>query len=66
MLRYMNKPDSFEIMKSIQGNNKAFKDLCLLNRQPTREDYRIFRSGIDYCLQYLEKQEKEIEYDDFD
>ena len=53
-------------MKSIQGNNKAFKDLCLLNRQPTREDYRIFRSGIDYCLQYLEKQEKEIKYDDFD
>ena len=62
----MNKPNSLEIMKSIQGNNKAFKDLCLLSRQPTREDYRIFRSGIDYCLQYLEKQEKEIEYDDFD
>ena len=61
----MNKPNSLEIMKSIQGNNKVFKDLCLLNRQPTREDYRIFRSGIDYCLQYLEKREKEIEYDDF-
>ena len=62
----MNKPNSLEILKSIQGNNKTFKDLCLLNRQPTREDYRIFRSSIDYCLQYLEKQEKEIEYDDFD
>ena len=62
----MIKPNSHEIMKSIQGNNKAFKDLCLLNRQPTREDYRIFRSGIDYCLQYLEKQKKEIDYDDFD
>ena len=62
----MNKPNSLEILKSIQGNNKVFKDLCLLNRQPTREDYRIFRSGIEYCLQYLEKQEKEIKYDDFD
>ena len=62
----MNKPNSLEIMKSIQGNNKAFKDLCRLNHQPTREDYRIFRSGIDYCLQYLEKQAKEIDYDDFD
>ena len=62
----MNKPNSLEIMKSIQGNNKTFKDLCLLNRQPTREDYRIFRRGIDYCLKYLEKQEKEIDYDDFD
>ena len=62
----MNKQKSLEIMKSIQGHNKAFKDLCLLNRQPTREDYRIFRSGIDYCLKYLEKQEKEIKYDDFD
>ena len=57
----MYKPKTFEIMKSIQGKNKAFKDLCLLNRQPTREDYRIFRSGIDYCLQYLEKQEKQLE-----
>ena len=61
----MNKPTSLEILKSIQGKNKDFKDLCLLNRQPTREDYRIFLSGIEYCLQYLEKQEKEIEYDDF-
>ena len=61
----MDKQKSLEILKSIQGNNKAFKDLCLLNRQPTREDYRIFRSGIEYCLQYLEKQEKEIKYDDF-
>ena len=62
----MNKSKSLEIMKSIQGNNKAFKDLCLLNRQPTREDYRIFRRRIDYCLKYLEKQEEEFEYDDFD
>ena len=62
----MNNPNSLKIMKSIQGNNKVFKDLCLLNRQPTREDYRIFRRGIDYCLKYLEKQEKEFEYDDFD
>ena len=62
----MDKQKSLEILKSIQGNNKAFKDLCLLNHQPTREDYRIFRSGIEYCLQYLEKQEKEIDYDDFD
>ena len=62
----MNKSKSLEIMKSIQGNNKAFKDLCLLNRQPTRKDYRIFRRGIDYCLKYLEKQEEEFEYDDFD
>lgn len=46
----MNKPNSLEILKTIQGNNKDFKDLCLLNHQPTREDYRIFRSGIDYCL----------------
>ena len=62
----MNKSKSFEILKTIKGNNKAFKDLCLLNRQPTREDYRIFRRGIDYCLKYLEKQEEEFEYDDFD
>ena len=62
----MDKSKSLEIMKSIQGNNKAFKDLCLLNRQPTREDYRIFRRGIEYCLKYLEKQEEEFEYDDFD
>ena len=61
----MDKQKSLEILKSIQGNNKAFKDLCLLNRQPTREDYRIFRSGIEYCLQYLEKQAKEIDYDNF-
>ena len=62
----MNNPNSLEILNSIKGNNKAFKELCLLNRQPTREDYRIFRRGIEYCLQYLEKQEEEIEYDDFD
>ena len=62
----MNTSKSLEIMKSIQGNNKAFTDLCLLNRQTTREDYRIFRSGIEYCLQYLEKQEEEFEYADFD
>ena len=62
----MIKSNSLEILKSIQGDNQAFKDLCLLNRQPTREDYRIVRSGIEYCLQYLEKQAKEIDYDDFD